>query len=407
MSSQPVPTRRTASPDSDPGARWQEIREQWLARPAPSSNSSTTAISSGVDAAASPSAGSEATPEQSTSKRVRDPVFQQRIATLEQLLREANALATGTSPAKLSVSQPRPPDLDTAVVPTFQQGVGAGEAANGAATKEGKGLQEEPEEEPDGGMPIRDHGAQGDPTHDLKKVSESIFLAFKQGRPLREPLPLALVTSLLFRSWYLDGTIPADYKPEAPTLPPPPIQAPIATPSGIGAPMPIPRHVLAEEDGLVSSPGTSPVSEGSSYLDARGASGGGGSSSRPGPAERRPSLLVALAERNSNAVTPLPSSDESDQAAAAGGAGELQASTVETTPSPSGASAPSSSTQDSTRPGARPIQIDRTAASGAASRSPSLEGMGASSASGKLQLDLLRGSRWRTEQEVASGSDVI
>lgn len=224
-------------------------------------------------------------------------------------------------------------------------------------------------------------------------------------------------TSLLFRSWYLDGTIPADYRPDAPTLPPPPPEHPppavaASIAAGCGAPMAIPRHVLAEEDGgsFVSSPGTSPVSEGgsSSYLD-RSRSGSG---SRPGPSERRPSLLAALAERNSNAVTPLPSSDESDPSGAEGKSLEPQqqkeASTVETTPSPSVAAAAA----EEARPGARPIQVDRTAAAataaaGATSRSPSLEGMGASSTSGKLQLDLLRGSRWRTEQEVASGSDVI
>ena len=237
-------------------------------------------------------------------------------------------------------------------------------------------------------------------------------------------------TSLLFRSWYLDGTIPADYKPDAPTLPPPPEYPPAAVAASIqaaggggGAPMPIPRHVFAEEEGgsLVSSPGTSPVSEGSSsYLDrpprsgsgAASGSGGGGGAGRPGPSERRPSLLAALAERNSDAVTPLPSSDESDPPGAGGGKSleqQKEASTVETTPSPSAAAAAAAA--EEARPGARPIQIDRTAAAAAAagttSRSPSLEGMGASSTSGKLQLDLLRGSRWRTEQEVASGSDVI
>lgn len=166
------PTRRTASPDADPGARWQQIREEWLARPAPASNNS--AVIDGDDSAASTSAGTTtttttATPQgQPKSKRGRDPVFQQRIATLEQLLREANALATGTSPAKLSIAQPRPPDLDTAVVPSLAQPGSAGSAAlNGAQPEE-----PEEEEEPDGGMPIRDHGAQGDPTHELKKVSE-------------------------------------------------------------------------------------------------------------------------------------------------------------------------------------------------------------------------------------------
>ena len=95
-------------------------------------------------------------------------MFQQRIATLEQLLSEANALATGTSPAKLSIAQPRPPDLDTAVVPSLAQPGSAGSATlNGAQPEE-----PEEEEEPDGGMPIRDHAAQGDPTHELKKVSE-------------------------------------------------------------------------------------------------------------------------------------------------------------------------------------------------------------------------------------------
>jgi len=33
--------------------------------------------------------------------------------------------------------------------------------------------------------------------------------------------------------------------------------------------------------------------------------------------------------------------------------------------------------------------------------------MGGAAEDGKLKVDMLRGSRWRTEKEVASGSDVI
>lgn len=224
-----------------------------------------------------------------------------------------------------------------------------------------------------------------------------------------ELTPLSAQTSLLFRSWYLDGTIPADYKPGEPTVSPPPAVPPahlLAALSGgsanasasSAAPMPIPRHVLAEEDALVSSPGTSPVSDGSSYLD-RPTSGGGASSAGPGkqPLERRPSLLAALAERNSNAVTPLPSSDEGSPEPI-GSAPAVAASPSQEQPGPE---------RESRRPMARPVQVAADSSNGPASRSPSLEGMGASSTSGKLQLDLLRGSRWRTEQEVASGSDVI
>lgn len=174
------PTRRTASPDADPGARWQQIREEWLARPAPPSSKS--AVIEGDDTAAPQPAGTMMTADaaKTKTKRGRDPVFQQRIATLEQLLREANALATGTSPAKLSITQPRPPDLDTAVVPSLAQTGSAGNATlNGAGAAQQQEEEPEEEEEPDGGMPIRDHAAQGDPMHELKKVSEVCFALFR------------------------------------------------------------------------------------------------------------------------------------------------------------------------------------------------------------------------------------
>jgi hypothetical protein len=167
------PTRRTASPDVDPGARWQQIREEWLARPAPPSNKSAVIENDDAASASKPAGMPTAEQAKTKTKRGRDPVFQQRIATLEQLLREANALATGTSPAKLSIAQPRPPDIDTAVVPSLVQTGSAGNAALNGQQQQGE--EPEEEEEPDGGMPIRDHAAQGDPTHELKKVSEVCF----------------------------------------------------------------------------------------------------------------------------------------------------------------------------------------------------------------------------------------
>lgn len=112
-------------------------------------------------------------------------MFQQRIATLERLLREANALATGTATTSAD-SQPEPPDLDTAVVPALSQTAAAGSVARESNGGERRGESApNDDEEPDGGMPIRDHAGPNDPTHELKKVSEvraRLFL-FRVARP--------------------------------------------------------------------------------------------------------------------------------------------------------------------------------------------------------------------------------
>lgn len=187
MSTSPAsPTRRTPSP-ADPGARWQEIREQWLARtPAKSPDLIIAKDNGNGDGDGQPACSSSA-PTRQKQTRTRDPVFQQRIATLEQLLREANALATGSSgsgsnggtafsPASVPT---RPPDRAAVIAKATAAASHAIAVGGNAASLDGsvkKGSipmpEEEDEEEPDGGMPIRDHGVQGDPTHDLKKVSE-------------------------------------------------------------------------------------------------------------------------------------------------------------------------------------------------------------------------------------------
>lgn len=54
--------------------------------------------------------------------------------------------------------------------------------------------EQEEEEEADGGEVVRDKWANG---RDAAKVAtESILMAFRQGRPLKDKLPLSLVVSL-------------------------------------------------------------------------------------------------------------------------------------------------------------------------------------------------------------------
>ncbi|GAA5841555.1 hypothetical protein JCM9279_000685 [Rhodotorula babjevae] len=357
-----MPASRTPSPapPDDPTARWEAIRARWL-RPSP-------ADPAGID-------GHEAPSPAQQHRKERDSVFQQRIATLGELLREANAAATSSS-----APPPPPPHLGSSLAPSTAAllapalqrvddgGSGAG-SSGGSRLSKGKerGLVDEEtldEEVPDGGMPIRDAGAnggQGDPVHELKKVSEGIFLAFKQGRALKEPLPLSLVTSLLYRSWYLDGTIPPNYV--------------VAEPEPLA---PIPAHLHAEV--LHASPSSTPLGRSSPQP--------GASSSAEPPRERTPSLLAALSEHHSNAVTPLPSSSGSDPSA------------LPATPPPAAlaaaSAAPPSSAASPVKPGLHPLQ-------GPSDASPA----GTGSGSGTLKLDVLRGSRWRTEKEIASGSDVI
>lgn len=167
-----MPASRTPSPapPEDPTARWEAIRAQWL-RPSP----------------AVPADDEDEAPSPAQQRRKdRDSVFQQRITTLGELLREANAAATSSS-----APPPPPPHLGSSLAPSTAAllapalqraddgGSGAG-SSGGSRLSKGKerGLVDEEtldEQLPDGGMPIRDSGAnggQGDPVHELKKVSE-------------------------------------------------------------------------------------------------------------------------------------------------------------------------------------------------------------------------------------------
>lgn len=205
----------------DPGVRWEALRQSWLA-PTPSPSSS-------------PPDSSPPTPADTPRKR--DPVFQQRIATLEQMLRASNAgpaaavNAAASSSSSLSPTPVKAPApmlaIPAALRRTLNRADTAGDSsgAETAASTAGKGKGREvvEEEEPDGGDVIGGGGGaggkeEGQPatTQELKKVSEvrfsfplsfsrqaarliggwtaqGIFLAFKQNRALKEPLPLSLV----------------------------------------------------------------------------------------------------------------------------------------------------------------------------------------------------------------------
>ncbi|GAA5961047.1 hypothetical protein JCM21900_002285 [Sporobolomyces salmonicolor] len=341
------PTPRTPSPphSTDPSAYWEsQIRQRWLS---PRSSSAPPPPPSPPEASPSTSTSAstcDARPPPSESKKPKDPLFQERIAMLEQMLRAANsAPASASSLAGRAV----PPPLAALSVPAADaSGSGGAESrglvvpGHGQAAEDQDGL----DEEPDGGCAIRGAGEAGKGTaQELKKVSEGIFLAFKQGRPLKESLPLSLVTSLLYRSWTLDGTIPSNYVPS------------LADPD---PPMPTPLSFSADTPTF-------------------------------------PSPLALLSQVNSSAVTPLPSNSD-----------DLPPTPTDAPPPPPAAAAPSPTVSPATplKPVLSPLQ---PRAGSGASPAPSLEGMGADTGSGKLKLDVLRGSRWRTERDVASGSDVI
>ncbi|GAA5916427.1 hypothetical protein JCM6882_001560 [Rhodosporidiobolus microsporus] len=471
-------TPRPPSPErtADPSARWEAIRREW-----------TTPRSPSLDAASSapPSPPNDEAPQEEPqpTKRQRDPLFQQRIAVLEQMLRSANAGPSGskegwngsaTPAAMLSVPAAAASSLRAgAAGETAGSGAGSGEGSAGREKGKERAMMEDEGIEPDGGDVIGVEKEENDPAsqvRELKKVSEGIFLAFKQNRALKEPLPLSLVTSLLYRSWTLDGTIPLNYNPSA------------AEP---GDPMPMPRAFAAAipngadpsfasaTTSAVPSPGLGPRGGGAAGGTAAmgvlppstiASLAGGEDTLQPPPLQQRPSLLAALSARNSRAVTPLPSSPSPSDSPALtpGQPPHLSSSTAATSPaspplssstaaaaaapkpppldrnvstassigdsaaSSLGAAADSedsalmlppplpSSSAGPRKPAATPLQpTDANGASSAAAGgvdpppAPGLESMGACGESGKLKLDVLRGSRWRTERDVASGSDVI
>ncbi|GAA5891432.1 hypothetical protein JCM5296_006527 [Sporobolomyces johnsonii] len=335
------PTPRTPSPthSADPSAYWEtQIRQRWL------SPRSSAQPPSPPEASLSASTR-DASPSPSETKKPKDPLFQERIATLEQMLRAANGAPTSSAASLAGLAIP--PPLAALSVPAADASGSGGAESRGLAQGKSQGKEDQDglDEEPDGGCAIRGAGEGGKGTaQELKRVSEGIFLAFKQGRPLKESLPLSLVTSLLYRSWTLDGTIPSNYVPS------------LADPD---PPMPTPLSFSADTPTF-------------------------------------PSPLALLSQVNSNAVTPLPSNSD-----------DLPPTPTDAPPPPRPA-APSTTVSPATplKPVLSPLQ-PRAGSAAPHPPTPSLEGMGADAGSGKLKLDVLRGSRWRTERDVASGSDVI
>ncbi|GAA5846019.1 hypothetical protein JCM3766R1_001340 [Sporobolomyces carnicolor] len=347
----------------DPTERWEQIRAEWLST---SSSSSSDLV----------------------PRKPKDAVFSQRIKTLEELLRSANAGDTASPPASSSSFGRAGSDAVPNLIET--------ETASLSLDPKGKARETEPELEelPDDGFAVG--GERRGSTQELKKISEGIFLAFKQGRALKEALPLSLVTSLLFRSWLIDGTIPVNYC-RSQAEPDPEMPRPLAPP--------IPPHVLAEA----------------------GAGGGGGTTDEARASSPSPSPLALLSEMNPLAVTPMPS--ESDEVprergdgrsgTEEGGNGSLRGTAqpdvrsdvngdgeTGAMPPPHGRFVRTATTAAPKAPGINPLQRPAAGSSSTTSQA-SLEGMGADETSGKLKLDVLRGSRWRTERDVASGSDII
>lgn len=170
----------------DPSERWEQIRAEWL----------STSSSSSSD---------------SVPRKPKDAVFSQRIKTLEELLRSANAGETASPPASSSSFGRAGSDAVPNLIETG--------TASLSLDPKGKARETEPELEelPDDGFAVG--GERRGSTQELKKISEvsapvwtsrvalldlsdaacnvaqGIFLAFKQGRALKEALPLSLVVS--------------------------------------------------------------------------------------------------------------------------------------------------------------------------------------------------------------------
>ncbi|GAA5821529.1 hypothetical protein JCM10212_000137 [Sporobolomyces blumeae] len=407
--------------EEDPEARWERIRAAWLEPrdpPRTTCGSTSPTLDLGPPRDATGASGSRASPSRSNTlpheseprsrpaKKPKDPVFQERIRTLERMLRVANGGEIGAAGGENGARVGPGPDgapLRVLSVPTLLDAGGelGPEGRDGPSGRGGKGGRPDDvdldAEVPDGGFTIG--GEKKGSAQELKKVSEGIFLAFKQGRPLKESLPLSLVTSLLYRGWLLDGTIPPSYSRS------------LAEPD---PPMPTPRTASHDP----AAPRSVPPSTASNLF----------STDRPPP-----SPLALLSTINDSAVTPL-GSEATDESSAQVATGATTSSVVtplvadDSRPNPHDA-VPSSSTttraatlssvemppppvpslrstvEPDRKPGIEPLQ-DPTTCSTTRS-TPNLEGMGADEGSGKLKLDVLRGSRWRTERDVASGSDVI
>ncbi|KDE03464.1 hypothetical protein MVLG_06074 [Microbotryum lychnidis-dioicae p1A1 Lamole] len=187
-----TPTSAAPTTTEDATSRWEaHIRSEWLAPPAPfpSSSSSCSSVVSirGSSDSSARTGGRKGRPL--------DPVFRERLRQLEQMLRlDGMGTEEGGS--------------DGANVPTGSRSHAPAATAAVVEDAESPNRSVEVGETPDGGDVI---GVVTGRRNELKKANEGILLAFKQGRVLREPLPLSLVTALLYRSWEMDGTIPVDY----------------------------------------------------------------------------------------------------------------------------------------------------------------------------------------------------
>ncbi|SCZ91746.1 BZ3500_MvSof-1268-A1-R1_Chr5-1g07646 [Microbotryum saponariae] len=198
-----TPTSAAPTTTEDATSRWEaHIRSEWLAPPAPFPSSFSSCSSVGSIRGSSDSLA------RTGGRRGRplDPVFRERLRQLERMLRfQGTGIEDGGS--------------DGPTLPTGSSTSHA-PAATAAVAEETESPNRSVEvgETPDGGDVI---GVVTGRRNELKKANEGILLAFKQGRVLREPLPLSLVTALLYRSWEMDGTIPVDYVPPISANPPP------------------------------------------------------------------------------------------------------------------------------------------------------------------------------------------
>ncbi|SGZ08210.1 BQ5605_C030g10778 [Microbotryum silenes-dioicae] len=197
-----TPTSAAPTTTEDATSRWEaHIRSEWLAPPAPfpsSSSSCSSVVSNRGSSDSSARTGCR-------KGRPLDPVFRERLRQLEQMLRlDGMGTEEGGS--------------DGPNVPTGSRSHAPAATAAVVEDAESPNRSVEVGETPDGGDVI---GVVTGRRNELKKANEGILLAFKQGRVLREPLPLSLVTALLYRSCLMpyflsllremDGTIPVDY----------------------------------------------------------------------------------------------------------------------------------------------------------------------------------------------------
>ncbi|KAI5475011.1 nucleolar GTP-binding protein [Pseudohyphozyma bogoriensis] len=216
---QPPKTSSYPLPPPDPTAAWELKRREWLA-PRPEGYGGTAGV-----------------------RKAKSEEFAERLRILEGMLGGTGGASAGAggSPTigaradSFGIAERSSSGTLAALPPHVRPSSGllspTPKSASPAPPSAGSAFDAEADAdlEPDGGSVIRPTGSSSrasTPTllaqkaqeekrkrEDLERAIAGILAAFKEGRRLKDGIPLPLVVKLLYRQWLLDGTIPKDYVP--------------------------------------------------------------------------------------------------------------------------------------------------------------------------------------------------